>query len=123
MRADARTRGPYRAVVGAVGGAFLIASLATGWLPGPGGIPLALIGLAILATEFHWASRLSRRAEHHFDHFVAWSSQLPTWARWLGPAATLVAVLAAMWGALVIVGLPRWAPSWLRSAAEMLPGV
>lgn len=37
---------------------FLIAAALTGWLPGPGGIPLFLIGIAILATEFKWAKYL-----------------------------------------------------------------
>lgn len=36
---------------------FVIAAGLTGWLPGPGGIPLFLIGIAIWATEFEWAKR------------------------------------------------------------------
>ncbi|HEX9153880.1 MAG TPA: PGPGW domain-containing protein [Candidatus Saccharimonadales bacterium] len=40
-----------------IGSFFILASAATGWLPGPGGIPLFLIGVAILATEFVWAER------------------------------------------------------------------
>lgn len=37
---------------------FFIAAALTGWIPGPGGIPLFLIGVAILATEFKWAKKL-----------------------------------------------------------------
>lgn len=37
---------------------FFIAAALTGWIPGPGGIPLFLIGIAILATEFKWAKKL-----------------------------------------------------------------
>jgi hypothetical protein len=44
-----------------VGSIFILAAAATGWLPGPGGIPLFLIGVAILATEFEWAERLRDR--------------------------------------------------------------
>ncbi len=44
-----------------VGSFFCIAALLTGWLPGPGGIPLFLIGIAILATEYAWAKRLRDR--------------------------------------------------------------
>lgn len=29
-----------------------------GWLPGPGGMVLFLLGIAVLATEFAWAERL-----------------------------------------------------------------
>jgi len=37
---------------------FIVAAALTGWLPGPGGIPLFLIGVAILATEYSWAKKL-----------------------------------------------------------------
>ena len=47
-----------RPVVLVIGLFVVILSGAIGWLPGPGGIPLFLIGVAILATEFHWAYRL-----------------------------------------------------------------
>lgn len=36
-------------------------------LPGPGGIPMALLGLMILATEFVWARHLLRRARQGAD--------------------------------------------------------
>jgi hypothetical protein len=36
---------------------FVTASLLTGWLPGPGGLPLFIIGVTILSTEYHWAKR------------------------------------------------------------------
>ena len=48
----ASIRKPLVLVVGCL---FIIAAAATGWLPGPGGIPLFIIGIAILATEFAWA--------------------------------------------------------------------
>jgi len=40
---------------------FIIAAGLTGWLPGPGGIPLFLVGIAILASEFHWAKRIKHQ--------------------------------------------------------------
>lgn len=48
-------RKPVVLVIGLV---FIIAAGLTGWLPGPGGIPLFLIGIAILSTEFEWAERV-----------------------------------------------------------------
>lgn len=36
---------------------FMIAALLTGWLPGPGGIPLFIIGLSLLAINHEWAER------------------------------------------------------------------
>lgn len=47
-----------QAIVLVIGMAFVIAAPFTGVLPGPGGIPVFLVGVAILATEFHWAARL-----------------------------------------------------------------
>lgn len=44
-----------------VGWLVILFGLAIGWLPGPGGIPVVLLGLTILATEFAWAERLKRR--------------------------------------------------------------
>ncbi len=41
-----------------IGFAFIILAGLTGWLPGPGGIPLFLIGIAILSTEFKWAKKI-----------------------------------------------------------------
>lgn len=41
-----------------VGLFFILAAALTGWLPGPGGIPLFLVGIAVLSTEFVWAKRV-----------------------------------------------------------------
>lgn len=40
-----------------VGIALMILAIATGWLPGPGGIPLFIIGLSILAIHHDWAQK------------------------------------------------------------------
>lgn len=40
-----------------LGYAALIGSALTGWLPGPGGIPLLILGLSLLATNHEWAER------------------------------------------------------------------
>ncbi len=36
---------------------FMIIAVLTGWLPGPGGIPLFIIGLSLLAVNHEWARR------------------------------------------------------------------
>lgn len=55
FRIPASVRKPIVLVVGLL---IVIASPFTGVLPGPGGIPVFLIGVAILATEFEWAQRI-----------------------------------------------------------------
>lgn len=37
---------------------LILGSIFFGWLPGPGGIPLFLAGLGLLATNHEWARRL-----------------------------------------------------------------
>lgn len=35
----------------------MVLALLTGWLPGPGGVPLFIIGLSMLAINHDWAQR------------------------------------------------------------------
>jgi hypothetical protein len=50
-----------RVVILVIGLTILALSIPIGLLPGPGGIAVALGGLALLATEFLWARRLLNR--------------------------------------------------------------
>lgn len=51
-----------RVVVAVIGvTVMLLMAPLVGLLPGPGGIPVLIVGLAILATEFVWAQRLLKR--------------------------------------------------------------
>lgn len=69
--APATVRKPIVLIIGLL---FVLAAAATGWLPGPGGIPLFLIGIAILATEFVWAERVR-------DRVIAWVHIFGNWYR------------------------------------------
>lgn len=62
-------------VIFIVGGFFLLVSALTGWLPGPGGIPLFLVGIAILSTEFRWAKRVRDIVMLIVDACLAWYRQ------------------------------------------------
>lgn len=57
-----------------LGMAMVIASPFLGWLPGPGGIPLFLLGIALLSTEFKWAERIR-------DKVLAWLEPVFKWFR------------------------------------------
>jgi uncharacterized protein (TIGR02611 family) len=72
-----------------VGLLIVIASPFTGVLPGPGGIPVFLIGIAILATEFEWAKRLR-------DWVLKWVKMLGAWWRQHKVLGTAVIVVAAV---------------------------
>ncbi len=43
----------------------MIGAIATGWLPGPGGIPLFIIGLSLLAINHEWAERYIKLLREH----------------------------------------------------------
>lgn len=42
----------------AAGYGLILLGIASGWLPGPGGIPLVLAGLSLLSIHNEWAQRL-----------------------------------------------------------------
>jgi len=119
VRANPHQRRVYRAVVGAVGTFLILLGLATGWLPGPGGIPLVLLGLAVLASEFHWAHRLMLRFKHALHVFRGWNRR-----RQLGFWLLVVVVCALLgWAYLAVLGPPAWIPVQVDRVLAVLPGV
>ncbi len=64
-----------RPVVFTIGWIVIIISGSIGWLPGPGGIPLFLLGVAILSTEFEWADRVKQFFLGLVLQFGAWYRQ------------------------------------------------
>lgn len=55
-------------IIDVLGIVFMIAALLTGWLPGPGGIPLLIIGLSLLAINHEWAQRYIDKLKNYADH-------------------------------------------------------
>ena len=109
----------YRAIIAALGLLLVLLGLATGWLPGPGGIPLILLGLAVWASEFHWAHRLMLRLKHGLHVFRSWSrrKQLLAWAIFL------TGCVLAGWAYLAVLGPPAWIPVQVDDVLAFLPGV
>lgn len=54
-----------RIAIDVLGYLLILAAGLTGWLPGPGGLPLLIIGLSLLATNNEWAARLLLRVKQH----------------------------------------------------------
>lgn len=81
-----------RPVVLVVGSLLIIASALTGWLPGPGGIPLFLLGVAVLATEFERARQFRDLILRHIEHFAAWYKR----NRALGTVLIIIAAVGAI---------------------------
>jgi uncharacterized protein (TIGR02611 family) len=64
-------RRTYRVLVGVLGGTVAVAGLALVPLPGPGWL-VVFLGLAILGTEFAWASRIAVWLKRMLARFWAW---------------------------------------------------
>lgn len=124
MREHPRTRGPYRVGVAVVGALLIVAAGLTGWLPGPGGIPLALLGLAVLASEFDWAKRLLARCNDAYRCFADWAARRPAWVRIGGGALLVVLVLAVIaYGVMATSGVPGFLPDETADQMRCLPGM
>lgn len=123
VRADRRKYRIYRLVVGVVGAVLVLLGLSTGWLPGPGGIPLVLLGLAVLASEFEWAHRLLQWARLKVHQMGEWTRRLPRWVRALGAVGTAAGLVLIGWLALTLLGVPSWLPGDAAAVLHVLPGV
>jgi uncharacterized protein (TIGR02611 family) len=119
IRADPRKAGIYRVGVAIAGAMLIILGVLTGPLPGPGGIPLVLLGIAVWASEFAWAHRLMKWFKLQLHRFRSWSRPRQVLA-WL----IFFAVLGLIgYGYLVITGVPVWLPEAPTRWLEHLPGL
>ncbi len=98
-----------------VAGYFLILlGIASGWLPGPGGIPLVLGGLGLLSMNNVWARRLRDWLLAHGGDFLKWIFPKHPVVQWLYDfiAVALLGVVtylaykhAAIWQLSLAIGL------------------
>lgn len=121
IRADPRKHRIYRGVVGFVGVFLILLAGATGWLPGPGGIPLALAGLAVLASEFEWAQKVLERAKAQVREMARWTARQPVWVRSLGAVFTAAGIGLGLWLSLRLFGIPGWFPDGVASFLGGVP--
>ncbi|GAA1850271.1 PGPGW domain-containing protein [Microlunatus capsulatus] len=109
----------YRFGVGIVGTLLVVLGFVTGPLPGPGGIPLVLLGLAVMASEFVWAERLMAVFKAQLHRFRSWSRARQT-------AAFLVFIAGCGlvgYAYLLTLGPPTWLPSQVDGLLARLPGL
>jgi hypothetical protein len=123
IKRNPATRRAYRLTIAVVGCALILLAGATGWLPGPGGIPLALVGLAVLASEFEWAAKLLDRVKERLVAGAGWTGRQPPWVRRVGVLMIVGAVLLAVYGYFWVLGVPSWLPSGVLDYLRRLPGL
>lgn len=119
IRQDPRKAFFYRIGVGILGGLLVIAGPLTGPLPGPGGIPLVLLGLAVWSSEFEWAQRLMLRFKALVRRYLAW----PRRTRVLFWVAFIAVCWLCGYLMMTVTGIPTWVPEWLAVQLDKLPRV
>jgi uncharacterized protein (TIGR02611 family) len=119
IRARPRQLRVYRVAVAIAGLLLIVLGLVTGPIPGPGGIPLILLGLATWASEFAWAHRL-------MHSFKAMLHRFRSWNRWQ-QTGCWVAFFALCglcgYSFMVVMGVPTWVPPSADLLLEQLPGL
>ena len=72
IRQDKRKLAVYRIAVALLGLILVALGFVSGPIPGPGGIPLILLGLAVWSSEFEWAHRLMRWFKAELHRYRTW---------------------------------------------------
>jgi uncharacterized protein (TIGR02611 family) len=104
--------GPYRVLVGLVGGLVVAFGIVTIPLPGPGWLTV-IAGLFVLATEFAWAERLLEFTRRHVEGWTAWLGRQPLVVRLAVALLTAAFVYAVLLVTLHVTGVPHWVPGWV----------
>lgn len=119
LRERRHTRITLRIVVGLLGTLLILGGVVTGPLPGPGGIPLVLLGLAVWASEFRWARRLMRR----FREVVRWVGGWSVRRKVVVVAVALVVGWTSLYVSLWLNGIPTWVPDVVAGPLDRVPGL
>lgn len=109
----------YRIGVVVAGLALMALAIITGPLPGPGGIPVFLLGLAVLASEFEWAHRVMLWFKRQLHRYLQWPRRKKAlfWIVFLGVCGL------AWYASMLFAGVPEWMPETVTNYLTMLPGV
>ena len=119
LRQNPRQLAVYRVGVAIAGLLLVCLGCISGPIPGPGGIPLVLLGLAIWSSEFEWANRLMGVFKVQLHRYRAWprSRQVLFWV-------AFVAVCGALgYTYMLVLGVPGWLPGPIETVLLRLPGV
>ena len=117
IRDNPRQLAVYRSLVGLAGLLLVCLGFVSGPLPGPGGIPLILAGLAVWSSEFEWAHQLMHWFKAQLLRYRTWS---PHWkiAFWVIFFACCVLIGFAY---LLVLGPPSWLPDSVLQTVQRLP--
>jgi uncharacterized protein (TIGR02611 family) len=109
----------YRFAVGLAGLFLICLGFVSGPIPGPGGIPLVLLGLAVWSSEFEWAYRLMHWFKLQLKRYGAWPRhrQVLFWVAFFACCGLIG------YSYLLLTGVPRWLPGVVEMTLLRLPGL
>jgi uncharacterized protein (TIGR02611 family) len=96
IRATPAGRLTLKIIVGVLGAAIIVTGLIMVPFPGPGWL-VVFAGLAVLATEFAWASRLLHIAKEKLVAATDWLKRQNWFVRIVAGALTLIVAAAIVW--------------------------
>lgn len=76
---------------------LIVAAILTGWLPGPGGIPLALVGLGLLSINNKWAHDLRELLLKSGSKFVKTMFPADPLIQWLYDILVVILLVLVAW--------------------------
>ncbi|HKX15479.1 MAG TPA: PGPGW domain-containing protein [Propionibacteriaceae bacterium] len=119
IREDKRKLAVYRMAVALLGLILVALGFVSGPIPGPGGIPLVLLGLAIWSSEFEWAHQLMTWFKKQLHHYRTWPPRKKClfWVAFFA-CCGLIGYLY-----LLVTGPPSWLPGSLNVLLQRLPGL
>lgn len=119
IRQNPRQLAVYRFGVAVAGLFFICLGFVSGPIPGPGGIPLVLLGLAIWSSEFEWANRLMGWFKIQLKRYQAWSRgrKVLFWVAFFAICGSIG------YSYMLILGVPGWLPGFVESTLLRLPGL
>lgn len=67
-----------------------------GWIPGPGGIPLLIIGLSLLANNHEWAEKLLQKVKDRTSSAAAKVTEASPAVQWAIDIGSVILIAAAV---------------------------
>jgi uncharacterized protein (TIGR02611 family) len=119
IRQNPRRLALYRIGVAIAGLLLICLGFISGPIPGPGGIPLVLLGLAIWSSEFEWAYRLMQwfKVLLHRYQALPRKKQVLFWLAFFAVCGTLG------YSYMLLTGVPGWLPGSIEMVLLRLPGL
>jgi uncharacterized protein (TIGR02611 family) len=119
IRENKRRLAVYRVAVSLLGLILVALGIVSGPIPGPGGIPLVLLGLAVWSSEFEWAHQVMLRFKKQLHRYRTWSARKKTlfWVAFVGCCGLLG------YAYMLALGVPGWLPSSVNMLMQQLPGL